>query len=197
MGRQRAGLLLELSGGHDPVGEANAEGLVGFDLAAGEDHVLGASRPHEPGQALGPAGAGDDAEQDLGLAEGGGLGRHPQVAGQGQLASAPEGVAGHGRDRRPGNAGNGVERLPEVPADARRLLPPPELGDVGARREDAIASSDDDGAGRVGRQLPSGLGDLTEQRHRQRIRRRPVERDDRDPVVTALQRQELGHDNGR
>ena len=65
------------------------QGLVGADLATGEDHVLGPAHAHQAGQALGGPAAGDDAEQDLGLAETGVVGHHPQVAGQGQLEPPP------------------------------------------------------------------------------------------------------------
>ena len=49
--------------------------------------------PDQPGQPLGAAGAGDDAEQDLGLAEHGVLGGEPDVGAERELAPAAEGVA--------------------------------------------------------------------------------------------------------
>src|ERR1700678_1306495 len=42
------------------------------------------------GRPLGAAGAGDDAEQDLGLAEPGALPHHPEVGGECQLEPAAE-----------------------------------------------------------------------------------------------------------
>ena len=46
-----------------------AQRLVGGDEPPGEDQVLGLGRPDQRAEALGAAGAGDEAEQDLGLAE--------------------------------------------------------------------------------------------------------------------------------
>ena len=73
------------------------------------DQVLGPRRPDQPGEPLGAAAAGDDAEQDLGLTEPRRRRRHPEVAGEGELAAAAEGEAGDGGDRRPRDGGHGVE----------------------------------------------------------------------------------------
>ena len=88
-----------------------------FDLAAGEDQVLGPGGPDQAGQPLRAAAAGDDAEQDLGLAEHGLLGGDAEVAGQGQLAPAAEGVA-----RRPRRSRSGGWRRRRR---ARRGMPAP------------------------------------------------------------------------
>ena len=45
--------LLELVGRHDPVDQADAQRLVGLDLAAGEDQVLGPGRADEAGAGAG------------------------------------------------------------------------------------------------------------------------------------------------
>ena len=69
LGGQGERSLVELLAGHDLVDEADAQRLVGVHLPTGEDQLLGPARPDQAGQALGAAAAGDDAEQDLGLAE--------------------------------------------------------------------------------------------------------------------------------
>ena len=81
------------SGGDDLVGQPDPQRLLGLDLAAGEDHVLGPRRPDQPGEALRATAARDDAEQDLGLAEPRLLRRDAEVAGERQLAAAAERVA--------------------------------------------------------------------------------------------------------
>ena len=55
--------------GHDPVGEAELEGLVGADRLADEVHLERLGLADEPRQPLGAAEAGDDPEVDLGLPE--------------------------------------------------------------------------------------------------------------------------------
>ena len=80
-----------------------------FDLTAGEAQLLGPARADEPGQALRAAAAGDDAEQDLGLAEHGPRRGDAVVAGQRQLAAAAEGVAADRGDDEPRDRGHGVE----------------------------------------------------------------------------------------
>ena len=62
--------------------------------------------PDQPGQPLGAAGARDDAEQDLRLAEGRVVGGDPDVGAQRELAAAAERVAGHRGDDRLGDAGD-------------------------------------------------------------------------------------------
>ena len=138
----------------DAVDEADAQRLLGADLAAREDQVLRPRRPDEAGQPLRAAAAGDDAEQHLGLAEPGRRAAHAQVAGQRQLAAAAEGEAGDRGDRGPRDGGDGVEGAAEGAADDAGLVGPAELGDVGARREHPVRPGDDDGAGRVGGRAP-------------------------------------------
>ena len=69
--------------------------------------------PTSAGQALRAAAAGDDAEQDLGLAEHGLSPSDAVVAGERQLAAAAEGVAADGGDHEPRDRGDGVERAVE------------------------------------------------------------------------------------
>ena len=103
--------------GHDLVGEADAQRLVGLHLPAGDHHLLGPAGTDQARQALRAAAAGDDAEQDLGLAEHGPLAGDAVVARQRQLAPAAEGVAGDGGDDEPRDRGDGVERVVEAGGD--------------------------------------------------------------------------------
>ena len=74
------------------------------DLPAGEDDVLGARRTDQARQPLRAAAAGDDAEQDLGLAELGVVGGDAEVARERELAPAAERVAVDRGDHRPRDA---------------------------------------------------------------------------------------------
>ena len=113
---------------------------------------LARAGPDQPGQPLRAAAAGDDAEQDLGLAEHRPLRRHPVVAGQRQLAPAAEGVAGDGGDDEAGDVGHGRQGVVDGGGDARPLVGAAELADVGAGGEDPLAAGHHHGAGRVGRE---------------------------------------------
>ena len=53
----------------DGVGQADLQGLLRADVPAGEDQVLRLGGADQPGEPLRAAGAGDDAEQDLRLAD--------------------------------------------------------------------------------------------------------------------------------
>ena len=123
------------------------ERLLRLDEAAREDEVLGLRRADEAGEPLGAAGPGDDAEQDLGLAEPRVVGRDAEVAGERDLAPAAEGVAGDGGHRRLGEAGQGPGEALEQHGvvdhvGVRHRL---HLLDVGAGGEDLLATPEDDG----------------------------------------------------
>ena len=159
-----------------------------FDLAAGEAQLLGPARPDEAGQPLRAAAAGDDAEEDLGLAEHGPRAGDAVVAGQRQLAAAAEGVAADGGDDEAGDGGDGVERVVEAGRDRAGLVGAAELGDVGAGGEDPLAAGDHDGAGRVGGQLVGRLVQLGAAAPAERALTLPLaQRDDGDAVVAAIE----------
>ena len=104
------GLGVDLVGREQPVDQPDLQRLVGLDEAPGEDQVLGLARTDQPAQPLGAAGARDDPEQDLRLAERRVVGGEPDVRAQRELAPATEGVAGDRGDDRlrdPGDRGEG------------------------------------------------------------------------------------------
>ena len=103
-----AGRGVDVGGRHDLVGEADGERLLGVDEATAEDDLLGARGADEARQALRAAGARDDAEEDLRLAELRVVGDDAEVARQGELAASAEGVAGDRGDDRLGDARDGT-----------------------------------------------------------------------------------------
>ena len=97
--------------GDDAGDEAGVERLAGRETAAGEDDVHRqrlADRAREP---LCAAGARDEAEAGLRLAEDRRLGGHDDVARHRQLAAAAEAEAGDGGDER---RAHGADRVPGV-----------------------------------------------------------------------------------
>jgi hypothetical protein len=137
--------------------------------------------------------AGDDAELDLGQPEDRSVRRDAQVARQRQLAPAPEGVPRHGGDDDPGDRRERVEGVAERLADGASLVGAPELGDVGARREDAIAAGHHDRARRIVGERAGGVTELFEQRARQGVDLGVVEADRGDAVVTPGELDEVRH----
>ncbi len=144
----------QLVGGDHGIDEADRQGLVGPDLPTGEDQVLGPGGADQTGQALGAATAGDDAEQDLGLAPPGGVGAHAEVAGQRQLTATTEREPVHGGDGGPGDRRHGVEGVEEGLAVGGDVLGGPdrcralvgvveELADLGPGGEDPVTPGDD------------------------------------------------------
>jgi hypothetical protein len=152
--------------------------LVGTNLAAAQDQVLGPGRTDEARQPLGAATARDDAEQDLGLTEPGLGGSHPEVAGQCQLAAAAEGEARHRGDGGPRNGRDGVQRIEEQAADLPGLVGAGELRDVGAGREHPIAPGDHHGARRVSVSVVGHGPQLAEHLRRQGVHLGVGEADD-------------------
>ena len=188
-------LVVHRLGRHHLVDQADRERLVGLHEPAGEDQVLGLAGPDQPGQPLGAAGAGDDAEQDLGLAQHRVVGRDPDVGAQRELAAAAERVAGdRGDDRLRDPRHGGERRLQRAGAlDHVGVRHVGHLLDVRARGEDPLAAVHDDGLdvvalGGLGRGRPDLLLDL----HVEGIHLRPVE-PDRADAVGDLQSYELAH----
>ena len=140
--------------------EAELQRLRRLHRLAGGGEVDGGLGRDEAGQADGAACAGDDAEGDLGEADGGGGEGDAEAAAERDLEAAAEGGAvdggGPGFFRRL-DAGDEV-------GEVRRLRRLAELGDVGAGDEGAAGADQDDGVDRrVGveglRGVPEGLAE--------------------------------------
>ena len=127
----------------------------------------------EPGEALRASRAGDDPQQDLGLAEARRVGRDAEIACERELEPATEREAPDGRDHRPRDRSERVERLAEGRPDAPGVLRTTELRDVGSGGERLLAPRDDDRMHAVlDRELARRRAELAEQRLRQGVERR-------------------------
>src|SRR4051794_27146513 len=116
--RECHGLGVHVVRRDDLVDEADLECLGSPHVPPGEDQVLGLRRPDEAGQALRAAGARDDAEQDLRLADAGIVAGDTEVGGHREVEPTPQGINGDGR----GNPPRGAR---EPPGGG---LPPPRRG---------------------------------------------------------------------
>ena len=109
-----------------------------------QDQVLRPAEPDDPWQPLRGAGAGNDAEPELRLAELRGIGRDTDVAGERKLAAAAERVTVDRGDRGPrkpldlGEQRRVDRRQPVVTAAGADVV------DVGARDERRLAGAGDD-----------------------------------------------------
>ena len=159
----------------DAVDEPVLVAVLGRDRLARGVHLERLGRPHEPRQPLRAAEAGDDAEVDLGLAEGGREAREADVAGHRQLAAAAEREAVDRGDRhrpRPLPRAQQVVRAVEQLA-ARGLVHLRERLDVGARAEQRRVRRGEDHRldRRVGLDRLPRLAELGDHVGRDRVRR--------------------------
>lgn len=181
---QRSGM--EVPVGDDLVDQPDGQRLGGPHPATREDEVLGSCRADQARQSLGAAPAGEDAQQDLRLAEPGPLRGDAKVTGQGELAPAAQGIAVDGGDGGPGHVGQRAQRAEEKPTQPRRVVRAVQLVDVGPGREHTIRAGDHHGArGVVGERL-RGETQLLQNGAGQRVHRRVVEAYDGHAVVAPL-----------
>ena len=171
--------------GDDPGDEPGLQRFAGREAAAAQDHVHRQRLADGAGQPLRAAGAGDDPEAGLGLAELGRLGGDDQVAAHGELAATAEAEAGDGGDERRPEAADRVPALDAtlvVEVDRAGLG---QLADVGAGGEGALAAAEHDRAHRlVAVELSERRDELVHQLVGERVQRLgPVEQDDRDCAV--------------
>ena len=133
--------------GGDRVDDAPGEGGLAADGGAGEQHLLGAGRADETRQPLRSATTGDDAEQDLRLAEDCLRCGDPVVARHRQFAPSTECEAAHGRDGERGNCGERIESSVERGTDDTCLVRTTELRDVGSGSEEPVSTGEHDRPG--------------------------------------------------
>ena len=143
----------------------------------------------EAGETLGAAAAGDQAELDLRLAELGVVGADAHVAAHRELEPAAEAVAvDRGHERRVGRihaAADRVEAARRASLVAAGLAQGRELLDVGAGDERALTGAAQDDRARLGVAVePADLRlELLDERRRERVHRRVVDRDERDRAL--------------
>src|SRR5204863_8496650 len=87
------GLLVQGRAGYQPVGQADADRLLGADPPAGDADVQGVGVADQVHQPLGAGQVGDQAEAGLGHGELRVVGDDPQVAGESELETGADGVA--------------------------------------------------------------------------------------------------------
>jgi hypothetical protein len=144
---------------------------MGVHAAAAQDEVAGQSWPGGAHQPVDAAGAGQDAEPDLGQAENRTRVRDPQVRGERQFEPAAEAVPGDGGDRGLGKRRHGLvdsARALVVRLDGLRCHRG-QLGRVGTGREDLVPSGDHDRTALTYRRGAERVGQLALQVRRQRI----------------------------
>ncbi|MNZ90168.1 hypothetical protein D3C78_1091220 [compost metagenome] len=180
-----AGLAQQRVGrGGQTVDQTQFEGTLGTQRLAGEDRFQGGFGADQARQALGAAGAGEQAQGDfretearLGLAD-------TVAAGQGQLQTAAEGEAADGRDHGLAAAGQLDEQLGQgrgVEGGAA------ELGDVGAGAERQVVSVDDHRPDRrIGAGLAEGRLQLLAQGKAEGIDRRAAQADQGQFVIQGV-----------
>jgi len=164
----------------DEVGKAVFDRLGRADAAPARHHVDRRGKAGKARQALGAAGAGDDAEGDFGKADPGVRLQHPVVAAERQLEAAAEGGA---VDRRGDGLCAILDRGDDVGQEGRhrRLA---EFADVGAGDEAPAGAGEHGGndAG-VGLDLGDRLDEAPAHGLAQRVDRRIVDEDDGDAVL--------------
>lgn len=100
LGSQRLGLFACGARRHDPVDEPDPLGLLGVHGPAGQDQVHRTARPDQPWQPDRPAVDERDAPASAEDTERRVRGGNPEVAPQGELETAGDGVPLHRRDDR-------------------------------------------------------------------------------------------------
>ena len=113
--RQLDGGLQQYGGGHHIVHQSQFFGLPGPDLLAGQHQIQRLGHPDEARQALGTAGARQQAELHFRQAQHrlAVFGHHPAMAGERQLQPAAEAGAVNGGDHRDGQCLDlGEDHLP-------------------------------------------------------------------------------------
>ncbi len=188
-------LVDQFVGRHDARDEAGALGFGGVHHAAGQHHLHRLGLADEAGQALRAAGAGDDAELDLRLAELRRVGGEDEVAHHRQFAAAAQREAGDRRDHRLARARDVLPARDEVAEEDVGEGLVLHLLDVGAGGEGLLRAGEHHGADRrIGLEALERLVEVVDQRAVQRVERlRPVETDEADAAVSLDENVGVGH----
>src|SRR5512139_2529740 len=172
----------------DPVDEADLQRLLRPHRPPAQEDVHGPGEPDQAGKPLGPARAGEDPQGRLRQADQPFSRRHePVVARERQFAAPSQGVAVDGGDHHLLHAGERVvgalqhlrERLRLLPSHGRHLL------DVRASDKRLLQRAGDDHDRHLLHPLcfPEGAGQLLPELPVERVRRRPVQGDRKDPAL--------------
>src|SRR6266566_495004 len=188
-------LLEDRSGGVDHLRDTQPDRRRGIELHPRVHEVTRHPRPDQSRQSLGPAGARDHAERDLGLADPGVVREVAQVASERQLQPAAEREA---RDRGDRDLPDAFQQVADVTerlhARAHLVLAPAgHRLDVGPRREELRAAQDDEGAD-VGSlfRFADRFAELDPDPQIDRVRGRAIDADHADAIVD-LETNELAH----
>ena len=173
----------------DPLDEAPVVRGLRADEVAAEIEQVGAAEPDEPRQPLRAAAAGDEPELDLGLAQLRVVGADPHVAAHRELESAAEAEAvDRGDERSPRRIHSMPDRV-QTPCGAALaaagLAKRRELLDVGARDERPLAGAEQHDRARlvVAVEPVDLLLELLQQRRRELVHGRVLDRDERDRAL--------------
>src|SRR5262249_40866891 len=146
--------VVELGGGHDPRDEPDAPGLRGVDTPARHHPLEGSLGQHQTQERHGDH-VRPQAAVALGRAELSVVGRHHEVARQGEAEPAREGIAAHARDRRFSEAPEVAEQRGEntaslVGGGGVLLAGDPSSAEVRTGAERLVARPGEDQHGLVG-----------------------------------------------
>jgi hypothetical protein len=103
---------LELGPRYDHLHQPPGRGGGGVDGQAGAEQVEGPGPAHHRLETFDPTPGGGDGQVHLVEGETDVVGRHPEVAGDGDLTAAAQGVAVEGPEHRDGQPGHPVEEVP-------------------------------------------------------------------------------------
>jgi hypothetical protein len=160
---------------HAVVGEPQALGLAGVDVAAGKHHVERRAWRDELRQALHAAPAGEDTQHDFGQGElGTGFVDDDAVAaGERQFDAATHAVTANQGKGWPGHAGKSIEEMPaalDQGPSGGGIAEAGELLDIGAGDETgALAGSEDQPLGRSALKFVEKQGQFGHYIGRQRV----------------------------
>ncbi|MDT4841568.1 hypothetical protein FQZ97_754270 [compost metagenome] len=127
----------------EPVEHALGKRAFGADLGAGQHHVERRLRADQSRQALGAAGAGEQAQSDFRQANSGARFSDTVATGQGQFQAAAEGQLADGCHQGLVQAGQAQQQAGQVRGGERSVAA--EFADIGAGAEQAVGAMDDYG----------------------------------------------------
>jgi hypothetical protein len=167
----------------DRIDDTELQGLRRAHGIAGDDHLESGLEARDARQALDAAGAGDDADLDLGQAHLSARRGDPEVAAERHLEPAAERHAVDRRDHRL----RARLQCRDGDTEARGLWRLAELADVGACDEGlALADHDDCGNAGIGDGALDAVDHALPYRDAERVHRRVVDRENGDGALLGI-----------